>query len=78
LLLWLWFGLHVSYSLQSQIKKVEEVKNLKIELEGDDADKFKTAIKKIHTEHTRAGFNNTALNPDELKLIKDINDKVNP
>lgn len=55
----------------------EEIKSLKIEFKGDEADKFKTAIKKVYEETSRAGFNSSSLNSDELKLIKDINEKVN-
>lgn len=55
----------------------EEIKTLKIEFKGDEADKFKSAIKKFHEDSSRTGFNNTTLNADELKLIKDLNEKVN-
>jgi hypothetical protein len=55
----------------------EEIKSLKIEFKGEEADQFKKAIKKIHEDTSRAGFNNTSLTSDELKLIKTINEKVN-
>lgn len=55
----------------------EEIKSLKIEFKGEEADRFKSTIKKVHEEISRAGFNNSTLNGDELKLIKDINEKVN-
>lgn len=59
--------------------RTEEIKTVKIEFEGDEADKFKSAIKKIDAETGRAGFSkNSDLNPDEIKLIRDINEKINP
>jgi hypothetical protein len=58
--------------------ELEEIKSIKIEFKGEEADRFKTAIKKVHEDVSRAGFNNTTLSSDELKLIKDLNQKVNP
>lgn len=58
--------------------KTEEVKSIKIEFEGGEADTFKSAIKKIEIENTKVGFQATILNSDELKLIKDLNQKINP
>ena len=56
--------------------KTETINVLKIELEGDEADKFKTAIKKINEENQKAGFTQI-MNPDEKSVIKTINDKIN-
>lgn len=58
--------------------KTEEVKSIKIEFEGPEADNFKSAIKKIEQENTRVGFQASSLTGDELKLIKDLNQKINP
>ena len=57
--------------------KTEEIKMLKIELEGKDADHFKAALKKINNEESRAGFNSSVLNADEKQLIKTLNEQVN-
>lgn len=57
--------------------KTEEVKSTKIEFEGSESDHFKSAIKKVATETTRAGFQRD-FNPDEVKVIRDLNDKLNP
>lgn len=45
--------------------KTEEVKTLKVEFEGDDADKFKALVKKVNEQESKAGFNNSTLNADE-------------
>ncbi len=59
--------------------KTEEVKSIKIELEGDESDKFKSAIKKIDIENGKIGFvNSSNLSGDEIMLIRDINKKLNP
>lgn len=59
--------------------KTEEIKTVKIEFDGEEADKFKSAIKKINEETGKAGFSkNIDLNADEIKLIKDLNGKINP
>lgn len=58
--------------------KSEEIKTLKLELEGSESDDFKSAIKKLHSENTKAGFKATILTPEELKVITDINQKLNP
>lgn len=58
--------------------KTEEVRSIKIEFEGVEADNFKSAIKKIEQENTRVGFQASNLSGDELKLIKDLNQKINP
>lgn len=58
--------------------KTEEVKTIKVEFEGPEFDAFKSAVKKITQETGRAGFSkNTDLTPEEIKLIRDINDKLN-
>lgn len=56
----------------------EEIKTLKVEFKGDEADKFKSAIKKIYEETSKAGFTQSDLTGDELKLIKDLKEKINP
>ncbi len=58
--------------------KTEEIKTLKVELEGDDSDKFKSAIKKIQEQESKAGFNNSVLTADEKILIKNLSEKLNP
>jgi hypothetical protein len=59
--------------------KTEEIKTVKIEFDGDEADKFKSAVKKLTNETGRAGFSkNSDLNADEIKLIRDIDEKINP
>lgn len=55
----------------------EEIKSIKIEFKGEEADKFKSAIKKLHEDASRSGFNSTSLNGDELKLIKELSERVN-
>lgn len=58
--------------------KTEEIKTVKIEFDGEEADKFKSAIKKIDAEINKAGFSkNVDLSADESKLIKDLNQKIN-
>lgn len=59
--------------------KTEEIRTIKIEFDGEEADKFKSAIKKINEESGKAGFSkNVDLTADEVKLIKDLNQKINP
>ena len=59
--------------------KTEEIKSIKIELEGSEADIFKSAVKKIDKENGKIGFANSSdLNADEVKIIRDINEKINP
>lgn len=59
--------------------KHEEIKSVKVEFEGGEADTFKSAIKKLESESGKAGFSkNSDLSPEEIKLIRDINDKLNP
>lgn len=59
--------------------KTEEVKSVKIEFEGDEADKFKAAIKKIDIENKRIGFQNPSnLDANEIMLIRDLNQRLNP
>ena len=59
--------------------KTEEVKSIKIELEGTEADTFKSAVKKIDKVNGEIGFQNkNELNADEVKIIRDINSKLNP
>ena len=56
--------------------KTEEIKTLKVEFNGDDADKFKSIVKKINTQEQKAGFTNTVLDADEKVLIRDLDDKL--
>lgn len=59
--------------------KTEEIKTIKVEFEGTEYDTFKSAVRKINLEAGRAGFQkNSDLNPEEIKLIRDINEKINP
>lgn len=59
--------------------KTEEVKTIKVEFEGTEYDTFKSAVKKITSETGKAGFSkNSDLSPTEIKLIRDINEKINP
>lgn len=59
--------------------KTEEIKTIKVEFEGTEYDTFKSTIKKIQNETGRAGFTkNSDLTPEEIKLIRDINEKINP
>lgn len=56
--------------------KTENIKVLKIELEGDESEQFKSAIKKINEENQKAGFTQV-MNADEKLVIKNINEKIN-
>lgn len=57
--------------------KTEEIKTLKIEFDGEDADKFKSAIKKIQSEESKCGFNSGVLNVEEKQLIKTLSENIN-
>lgn len=57
--------------------KTEEIKSIKIEFEGSEADQFKKAIGKINEENSRIGFKSD-LDADEIKLLKSLNEKINP
>jgi hypothetical protein len=57
--------------------KVETNKELKVKLKGNDADNFKSALKKIADEQKTIGFKKSNLNEDELKVIQSLSDKVN-
>jgi hypothetical protein len=57
--------------------KTESTKSLKIELEGDEVETFKSAIKKITAETGKAGFTkNSDLDAEEISMIRAINDKI--
>jgi hypothetical protein len=58
--------------------ETEEIKTVKVEFKGDEADKFKSLIKKINDQEGRAGFNNSVLDSDEKILVKEMNSKLNP
>ena len=59
--------------------KTEEIKTIKVEFDGSEYDTFKSAVKKLNSETGKAGFSKKSdLNPEEIKLIRDINDKINP
>lgn len=55
--------------------KVEQTKELKIKLKGDDCETFKSLVKKIHEQQIKVGFNNSPFNDDEKKLIDKMKDK---
>jgi hypothetical protein len=55
--------------------KVENDNVLKVKLKGDDAVNFKSAIKKIVEEESKAGFKTGRLTEEESKVIKNISDK---
>lgn len=58
--------------------KTEEIKSVKVEFEGSEADTFKSAIKKLESESGKIGFSTRSdLNADEIKLIREINEKIN-
>lgn len=57
--------------------KVEKNTELKVKLKGNDANNFKSALKKIADEQKTIGFKKSSLNDDELKVIQSISDKVN-
>ncbi len=57
--------------------KTEEIKTTKIELDGQESDHFKSALKKVQKETERAGFNKE-FSAEEAKVIKDLNTKLNP
>lgn len=56
---------------------IKEEKELKIKLSGDNMDNFKSAIKKITEETNTAGFSKSKLNGDEIKVIQELNSKIN-
>lgn len=58
--------------------KAEEVKSIKIEFEGTEADSFKSAVKKLEKETSKIGFQQSLdMTADEMKLIRDLNEKIN-
>lgn len=58
--------------------KTEEIKSIKIEFEGVEMDTFKSAIKKLDIEAQKAGFSKVAdLSGDEIKMIGELNKKIN-
>jgi hypothetical protein len=56
--------------------KVETIKQLKVKLKGNDAENFKSALKKLSAEKKKAGFNSLLLTDDENKVIDAIIDKL--
>lgn len=56
-----------------EIKKIEK---LTIELEGDNAKSFSSALNKIAKGETKIGFSKQSLTDDECKVIKDLNNKL--
>lgn len=59
--------------------KTEEIKTVKIEFEGTEVETLKSAIKKLEAESGKVGFSTRSdLTGDEIKLIRDINEKINP
>lgn len=57
--------------------KVETTKELKLKLKGKNIEHFKSAITKISNENKKVGFKSNVLNEDEIKVLNDINDKIN-
>ncbi len=55
---------------------MEIVKTLNVKLEGDNVKNFISALNKITNDQQKAGFSNSSLKADELKVIKDLNEKV--
>ena len=56
--------------------KIEESKQLKVKLKGSDSATFKSVLKKLNIEESRAGFKNSIFNDDEKKLIKKLASKI--
>lgn len=56
--------------------KTENVSVLKIKLKGEDADNFKKAIKKLSEKSI--GFNSREFSDEEVKVLKTLNNKINP
>ena len=55
--------------------KSEKIDVTKLELEGDEAKNFKTALAKVIDENNRAGFVQN-MTPEEKKVVKDVHDKI--
>lgn len=56
--------------------KAETNNQLKIKLTNEEADNFKSALKKIISEEKEIGFRKSKLNDAELKVIQDLSDKI--
>jgi hypothetical protein len=56
--------------------EVNKIKETQIVLKGDDIDNFKSGLKKIVEEQKQAGFKKGSMTEQELKLFKDIQDKI--
>jgi hypothetical protein len=56
--------------------KVETTKELKLKLKGTSIEHFKSALTKISNENKKVGFKSNLLNKDEIKVLNDINDKI--
>ncbi len=58
--------------------KTEEIKSIKIEFEGDEAEKFKSVIKKMDSDSKKIGFGSQSdLDSNEIMLIRELNTKIN-
>lgn len=55
---------------------MEIVVSLNIKLEGDNVKNFKSALNKLNEENSRAGFKSSCLSPEEIKIIKDLSEKI--
>lgn len=56
--------------------KIETTKHLKVKLKGEDADNFRSALKKIADDNKKPGFSTSKLSEDEVKVINGILDKL--
>ena len=56
--------------------KVATTKELKVKLKGDDADHFRSALKKIADEQKTPGFKSSGLSQDEVDVIQKLSDKI--
>ena len=55
--------------------KIDETKQLKIKLKGDDADQFKSIINKLSEKGKEIGFSKKPFSVDETKLIAKLKEK---
>lgn len=60
------------------IVNTKEIKSITIEFSGEEVDRIKSTIKKVNEETSSIGFKNTQLNADEIKMIRDLNQTLNP
>lgn len=57
---------------------MEIIESLNIKLDGKNVSNFKSALVKLTEEYSRAGFRpgSSALTADEIKVIKDLKEKI--